>query len=651
MKKYPNLFKPITIGSLTLRNRIEVAPMGYYGTPEGYLTPASSAFYEMRAKGGAAVVTLGESLVDSKTGKAHDRIIPLDDPGVLPSLIDTTDAIKQHGARASIELIHAGQRSNPNYTEDRKVYGPSAGDCIYGGPILEMEESLIEKIVEAFGDAAEMAKLSGVDMCMVHGGHGWLLAQFLSPINNHRKDRFGGSLENRARISLMAVDNIRSKCGPDFPIEFRMSGSEFLDGGLTLEEAVEFAKLLDGKVDLIHVSATSFHDSDAGLRMFPSMFLPRGCNVFLAEAIKKAVKTPVVTVGALSDPAHMEEIIASGKADMVALARAAIADPFLPEKARKGNAEDITPCLRCNVCISASFVPYIKYPTLTTRCVVNPQTGREYESRFVQPTTGWKGVMIAGGGPGGMQAAVTAADRGHEVLLYEKTDSLGGQLKYARHVAFKTDLEKFMNCLIRRVSDRAIKVRFNTEVTPELVHDVHPDILIAAVGAEAIKPDLPGIDNKKVVMVQDAHKDTVTIGQKVVIIGGGLTGCEEGLHLAHQGRDVTVVEMMERAARDAPYLHWRALMLELDRERRIDLKTNVTCKSITDKGVLGVDENGEGKLFEADTVIIAVGFKSLSEQVESLRECAPDFAVIGDCLKPKTVMEAVHMGYFAAMNI
>lgn len=176
VKKYPNLFKPITIGSLTLGNRIEVAPMGYCGTPEGYLTRAGSAFYEMRAKGGAAVVTLGESLVDSKTGKAHDRIIPLDDPGILPSLINTTDAIKQHGARASIELIHAGQRANPNYTEDRKVYGPSAGDSVYGGPILEMDESLIEKIVEAFGDAAEMAKFGGVDMCMVHGGHGWLLA-------------------------------------------------------------------------------------------------------------------------------------------------------------------------------------------------------------------------------------------------------------------------------------------------------------------------------------------------------------------------------------------------------------------------------------------------------------------------------------------
>lgn len=486
------------------------------GTPEGYFTRDSTAFFEMRAKGGAAVITIGESLVDSKTGIAHVRTIPLDDPGILPSLINTTDAIKRHGAKASIELIHSGRRSNPNYTKDRKVYGPSAGESVYGGPVLEMDEALIEKIVEAFGDAAEMAKLGGVDMCMVHGGHGWLLAQFLSPINNLRKDRFGGSIENRARISLMVIDNIRAKCGPDFPIEFRMSGSEFIEGGLTQEEAVEAAQLLDGKVDLIHVSAMSFHDSDAGQRMFPNMFLPRGCNVILAEAIKKAIKTPVTTVGALNDPDHMEDIIATGKADMVALARAVYADPFLPEKARKGNAHDITPCLRCNFCLSGSFVPYIKYPTLVARCPVNPQVGREFESGFVQPTTGRKRVMIAGGGPGGMQAAITAADKGHEVFLYEKSDSLGGQL---------------------------------------------------------------------------------------------------------------------------------------ERDKHAQLLTGITCTSISDKGVLGVDENGEEKLFDADTVVISVGLKSRAELVERLRECVSDFAVIGDCLKPNTVMGAVHTGYFTAMYI
>jgi 2,4-dienoyl-CoA reductase-like NADH-dependent reductase (Old Yellow Enzyme family)/thioredoxin reductase len=610
MKTYPHLFKSIQIGSLTLKNRIEVAPMSSKGTPEGYLSKDSSAFYEMRAKGGAAVVTVGESLVDSKTGKAHSRTIPLDDPGILPSLINTTDAIKLHGAKASIELIHSGQRSNPNYTKDRKVYGPSAGESVYGGPVLELDEALIEKIVEAFGDAAEMAKLGGVDMVMVHGGHGWLLAQFLSPINNQRKDRFGGSLENR-------------KCGADFPIEFRISGSEFIEGGFTQEEAVEFAQLLDGKVDLIHVSTMTFHDTDAGQRMFPNMFLPRGCNVFLAEAIKKVVKTPVVTVGALNDPDHMEDIIATGKADMVALARAVYADPFLPEKARKGNAHDITPCLRCNLCVSGSFVPYVKYPTLVNRCPVNPQVGREFDSRFVQPTNGGKRVMIAGGGPGGMQAAITAADRGHKVFLYEKSDSLGGKLKTASHVGFKTDLKKFMNCLIRRINERA----------------------------EAIKPNLPGIDNKKVIMVEDINRENVTIGQKVVVVGGGLTGCEEGLDLARRGKDVTVIEMRDRAATDAPFLHWRALMLEFEKDKHAHLLTGITCTSISDNGVLGIDEKGEEKLYDTDTIVISVGSKSRTELVEHLGECVSDFAVIGDCLKPGTVMGAVHAGYFTAMNI
>ena len=651
MEKYPNLFKPIKIGSLTLRNRIAVAPMGFAGTPEGYYTRDSSAFYEMRAKGGAALVTLGGCSVDSKTAKAHIRTSTLDDPGILPSLINATDAVKRHGAKASVALIHSGRRSNQNYAKCGKVYGPSAGDGIYGGKVLEMDEALIETIVDTYGDAAEMAKLGGMDMCMIQGGHGWLLSQFLSPLNNQRTDRFGGSIENRARISLMVVDNIRAKCGPDFPIEFRMSGSEFIEGGLTLEEGVEFAKLLDGKVDLIHVSAMTFHDPDAVQRLTPNMFFPRGCNVFLAEAIKKVVKTPVATIGSLNDPAHMEEIIATGKADMVALARAAYADPFLPEKARKGDAEDITPCLRCNHCISGSFVPYVKHPTHVSRCVVNPQVGREVESRSIQPATGRKRVMIAGGGPGGMQAAITAADRGHEVFLYEKTDRLGGQLQLASLVTFKTDLKKYMEVLVQRIKDRAVKIRFNTEVTPELVKDVAPDVLIAAIGAEAIRPDLPGIDNKKVIFVEDIHKENVAIGDKVVFIGGGLTGCEEGLDLGYQGKDVTILEMKDQAATDAPFLHWKAIMIEFNKENNIKLQTNTTCKSITDKGVLGVDENGEEKLFEADTVIISTGYKSRSELVESLRACAPDYAIIGDCLKPGKVLEAVHLGYFTAINL
>ena len=646
MNHFPKLFSTMKLGPYLLRNRIESAPMGAHGTPEGYITAENTAYYELRAKGGAAIVTLGESMVDSK-GSSHGRVNPLDDPGILPSLINTTDAIKRHGAIASIELLHAGIRSGTPRPDD-PVYGPSAGTSFYGKKIIEMGETEIEKVVNSFGDAAEMAKLGGVQMCMIHGGHGWLLSQWFSTLNNHRTDSFGGSIENRARIALMIIEDIRKKCGPNFPIEIRLSGDEFTEGGMKLEETVELAKVLDEKVDLIHVSAATFSDRTAGLRMFPSVFLPRGCNVYLAEAIKKAVKTPVATVGSLNDPAHMEDILESGKADIVTLGRALLADPYLPEKARKGNEGDITPCIRCNYCISQNFTPYVKYPKGVVRCVVNPIIGQEYESRFVQVGGGKKKVMVVGGGPAGMQAAITAADRGHEVILCEKGKRLGGTLLYAEHEYFKEDIKNLTEVLIRRVQKRPIKLMMGKEVTPEVVREISPDVLIAAVGAEPIIPNIPGIKNRNVVVAASMY-DEGAIGKKVVVIGGGLVGCEEGLHLAHRGREVTILEMLEKAAPEAPYLHWLGLMKELEKSTKLETRVKVT--RVTEGGVFAVSEKGEERFYEADTILLAVGLKPRTEMVESLRNCAPDFVVIGDCLRPATVMEAIHMGYFSAMNM
>ncbi|SDL27656.1 oxidoreductase [Natronincola ferrireducens] len=650
MKSYVNLTSPLKVGALTLRNRIEAGPSNTgNGTVEGFLTPESMAYFELKAKGGAAIVTIGESNVHTKTGVAHGRMPCLDNPDILPSLVRTTEAIKRHGAYASIQLLHPGRRANAAYY-DGVVYGPSAGPALFGSPIVEMNEDVIEEVVNAFGDAAEMAKLGGCDMCMIHGAHGWLLHQFLSPLNNQRTDRFGGSLENRARISLMVIDNIRKKCGPDFPIEFRLSGSEHVEGGLTIDDMVAFSQMIDDKVDLIHVSSCTFHNPATNTHMFPSAFHERGINVPLAAAIKKAVKTPVAVVGGLNDPEMMEEIIASGKADIVALGRGLLADPYLPKKINSGKAHDITPCQRCLICLSGDFVPYIKYPIRSLRCAVNPHIGREQEIKFHMPVEAHRKVLVVGGGPAGMQAAITAADRGHEVVLCEKKDHLGGLIEFADHVPFKEDLQKFRELLIRRVEERDIQVMLSTEITPEKAQELKPDVIIAALGAAPLIPNIPGWDHPKVVLSTDIYSKDQCIGDNVVIVGGGLVGCEEALNLCQQGKRVTVLEARPDVVIDGAYLYREALLLELDKWP-VNILTNTSCKAITDEGVIMMDLEGKEELIECDTVILATGLKAKRQEVDALRGSAPEFYAIGDCLKARKVMEAVRGGYDAAMTL
>ncbi|MCQ4989335.1 FAD-dependent oxidoreductase [[Clostridium] symbiosum] len=648
MHPYAHLFQPLRLGRTVLKNRIEAAPVSVANlTPQAHFTPDNIAIFERKAKGGAAIVNMGEARIDLKTGISHLLCLALDDPEVMPSLILATDAIRRHNAIPAIEILHPGGRANPEYY-DGPIWAPSDAPGHLGKDYTALDEKTIDYIVNCFANAAEMAWLGGVEMVMIHGGHGWLLHEFLSPLNNHRTDKFGVSLENRARISLMVVDAIRRRC-PELLIEFRLSGSELVEGGLTIDDQVEFAKLLDGKVDLIHVTAGTFHYPETNQHMVPSMFHPFGVNVEFAAAIKKAVKTPVAVVGGLDEPELMEQVLAEGKADIIAVGRSIIADAQMPGKLRGGRADDVTPCIRCNHCISESFVPYVKYSSRLTRCSVNPVAGREYTEKDVCPALIPKKVLVIGGGPAGMEAAITLADRGHQVILAEKSGRLGGAIRFAGHVSFKSKLDQLMQVLIRRVERRKITVMLNTGMTPELARSLRPDAIVCAIGADPIVPPVPGVDLEIAVSAVGMHEHMEEIGQNVVILGGGLVGCEESILLGELGKKVTVLEMKPELCRDAPFLHHEAVLLEMER-LGITARTGMRCTGILPDGVTAEQDGKEIKL-PADTVIIAAGLAPKLDEAESFRSCAPEFWKIGDCRQARNVRLAIHEGYDAGSYI
>ena len=648
--KYSHLFSPIRVGNVTFRNRIFSPPASHYMVcPPSYLTKECRAFFELRAKGGAAAVCLGDSIVDTKTGYTHPYKILMDDPAVIPSISALARDISRHGAVPSLELTHGGKFANvPNIIVSERVavaptYGPTREINTDGYEILEMPEQLIEKLADAFGKAAARAKSCGFQMITVHGGHGWLLAQFMSPGTNRRTDKYGGSRENRLRFPLMALESIRTAVGPGFPIEFRMSGAEFTPGGYDIREGVEIAKLVAPKIDILHVSA-GFHDNpDTFVITHPSMFHEHGCNVGLAAEIKRHVSVPVAAVGALSDPAEMDEIIASGKADFVAVGRGLLADPYLPRKALEGRDDEIAKCIRCYTCLDCPRV------TRDVKCAINPVIGREWEHAVTSSAAPPKHVLVAGGGPGGMTAAITAAERGHRVTLCEESDSLGGQLKYEKHIPFKRNLYDYINVLSRRMERLGVEVLLCTAVTPESALKYGPDAIIAAVGADYFVPDIPGIDNEIVRGLTALNNLEKNFGKRVIIIGGGLVGCETAIHLRDLGRQVTIVEMRDDYASDAPYFHKQAIRLQFGSE--ISVETGLRAVAVSEGMLICKGASGQERVFEADTIFCATGMTPRLNVVEALRFCAPRFFSAGDCVRPGHIVQAVSGGCYAAMDV
>lgn len=649
IRKFPNLSSQIKVGNVTFRNRMFSAPMGGTDiTNDGCIGPKSTAFYELRAKGGAAAVTVSECMVHPKTDGSHAYHL---DTAILNSLAAATytaDAISRHGAIASLELSHSGMYAGTYMTDKNKQHsmnqwGPSDTVRSDGVLVKALTKDMINEIVEAYGNVAKLAKRAGFGMLMIHGGHGWLLNQFFSPYFNKRTDEYGGSIENRCRFAIEVLKAVRNSVGKGFPIEFRMSGSELFEGGYDLEAGVKIAKQIEPFIDILHVSAGTYQRGFGDTH--PSMFKEHGCNVYLAAEIKKHISIPVATIGALNDPEQMEEIIASGKADIVYMARALLADPYLPRKVVSNKDEDIVKCLRCFTCMAERAV------TSTRRCTVNPIIGREMEGDEIVKASIPKKVVVVGGGPGGLKAAHTAALRGHKVILMEKESELGGILKSEQALPFKREMYELSLTFAKQCREVGVEIRLNTNADKELVEKENPDAVIIATGSVPFVPPIPGINGENVIIVNNYYLQKDKVSDEVVVLGGGLAGCEAAIHLAQEGKKVTIVEMRDELAPDANIRHRPLLLNKIKELDSIKVCTGFKGLEVTKQGVICEDKDKKQQLIKGTSIICALGQKPCNDIVDSLKDTAPFVISIGDCVKVATITNAVYQGYHAALDI
>ncbi len=643
--KYPHLFEPIRIGKQYFRNRLFAAPTGWIDLDKEGMYPKDAAlYYARKAMGGAAAVTLGENNVDYDYGTGFGYAVRLDNmysegPYSLHGLSRVVEEVTRYGAVCSAELIHAGMYGNRYRYPDGKAYGPVGGVDVDGREYFEMPEEIIERTIKKFASGAAYLKSLGCGMVMVHAGHGWLLHQFMSPKINTRKDKWGGpDIENRTRLTVAVLDAVRKAVGPGFPIECRISGSECYDGGYDIETGLAIADIIKDHCDIIHVSAGSHEVEEVFTVTHPSMFREPGCNVQFAEAIKKQVGKDhfVATLGGLCEPEQMEEIIASGKADIVEAARAILADPDLPLKARAGREDEINKCMRCLACFSNLI------STGHFRCSINPETGREGE-RFALPPAKKKKVLVAGGGIAGMQAAITCAKRGHDVVLLEKSPALGGALRCEENVPFKTRLKDYLDAQAKKVVELGVDVRLNTAATPEEAEKIAPDVIISALGASPVKIPLPGIDGSNVFSAEHIYVHPEDAGKNIVILGAGLVGMELAVYLGMLGHKIRIIEMLDHVSHGGNFQHMKGLQAELDKYG-VEINLSTRACSIDEKGVTA-EKDGKEQRFDCDTVIYAVGQSPRTAETYALAACAPEFYPIGDSIAPKNIMNATSQAY------
>ena len=641
---FPNMFSPINIGTVTVPNRFVVPPMGNnFANTDGSMSERSAAYYEARAKGGFGLITI-ESTVVYKQAKGGPRKPCLFSDEVVPSFKRVADACHAYGAKVSIQLQHAGPEGNSKLTgyplKAASAIAPSAGREI--PEAMPTEE--VYRLIECYGDAARRAQLAGIDMVEVHCAHGYLVSTFISARTNKRTDEFGGCFENRMRLPRLIIENIRKKTGGNMPILCRINARDEGDGGVDVHDAAAIAAYLEQVcgVDAIHVTR-SIHIHDEF--MWAPNITHGGFNAELGAEIKRAVSVPVILVGRFTEPQYAELLVKQGRADLIAFGRQSIADPELPNKARNGQLEKLTPCIACLL----GCVPNMLQGRPIT-CAMNPCAGREAE---LKPAEVRKNVVVIGGGPGGMYAARLCALRGHSVTLLEKDAELGGHFLVASYPPGKGEISGAIRSFIVNCREAGVDIRTGTEATPELVASLKPDAIIIATGSVPLRLPIPGLDSCGCSTAEDVLTGKADTGKRVLVVGGGMVGCEAAEFLTEREHIVDMVEMKPVIGEDIVPEARKYIMANLEKHK-VTQRVNARVKQFYADGVDFTDTvTGEDAAMRGyDSVVLAMGYRSNNTLEEQLKDLAPQVIVIGEARQaPGNSMEATGDALNAALAI
>jgi 2,4-dienoyl-CoA reductase-like NADH-dependent reductase (Old Yellow Enzyme family)/thioredoxin reductase len=646
MRQFPRLFTPIRLGNIELKNRFVVSPMcSELAHADGTVSHALIDYWEARAKGGWGLLIEGFTAIDP-LGKAIDHQLGIWDDRFIPGLTELTKKVHEYDVKIAIQLGHAGRQTNRKITGGQPL-APSPVPCPVSREMpKELSASEIYEVIEKFGDAALRARDAGFDAIEVHGGHGYLVAEFMSAYSNKRTDYFGGKFENRMRFPVEIVKNIRHKIGNRFPVTFRLSADEKVPGGRTLAESCMVAQHMEkAGVNAINVSISVAESSQYTMSCTA---LPSGYLLPYAAEIKKSISIPVIVAGRINEPLLAEDAIETGKADLIGFGRPSLADPEIPNKVASGKVDEICPCIYCMVgCIWNPSKP--ENLKASVSCTVNPICGREGDL-IIKPAAIIKKVVVVGGGPGGLESAWLAAARGYKVTLYEKEQLLGGQFRIAAIPPLKQDISKAVAYQIQMCEKYGVCFNLGIEATAERIFAERPDVVIIATGGVPYYPDVKGINREQVVQASEVIEGKKPTGNRVLIIGGGTVGCETADLLGEYKHRVTIVETLPEIASELhPAIKY--FLFQRLKEYGVQTETGITVKEIIRDGVIAEKDGKEIQITGFDSIVLAMGVMPVYSLKKELEGKIAEIYLIGDALKPRQAIDAIREGAYTALKI